>query len=185
MRLRKRHRRTPTTQHAAAPPAWLDALLTEVWTSEGLPSSMLPRLVVSLPARSTRGYINYGRVPFRIVVRVHQDAELMRNTLLHEMAHAVHRTHAFERVTCTCNKACIWDGHGAIFKWHLARLEHRFQTGTHSRWGLAGCRGLRRVPARTPWHASISCPRQEVPFGVAEDLCADGAAGVVVDAQLE
>ena len=185
MRLRKRRRRPPVSRQRAAPPAWLDALLTEVWASEGLPPARLPRLAVSAPARSTRGYINYGRVPFRIVVRVHQDAQMMRNTLLHEVAHAVHRTHAFERVTCTCVEACIWDGHGAIFKRHLARLEHRFQAGTHSRWGLAGCRGLRRVPARTPWHASIPCPRDQAPFDATENLLADGAAGVVVDAQLE
>jgi hypothetical protein len=143
-----------------APPGWLDGLLIEVWSSEGLPEAMRPRLAVSPPARSTRGYINYGQAPFRIVVRVDEDEQTMRNTLLHELAHAVHRTHAFEAGTCRCEVACTWDGHGAIFKRHLARLEHRFQRGTHSRWGVAGCRGLHRVPARTPWHSAIPCPRE-------------------------
>ena len=156
--LRKR-RRAPASRRPAAPPAWLAELLNEVWAGEGLSAAILPRLAVSPPARSTRGYINYGRIPFRIVVRVDQDERTMRNTLLHELAHAVHRTHAFQAKTCACESTCVWDGHGPIFKRHLARLEHRFQPGTHSRWGLAGCRGLRRVPARTPWHISIPCPR--------------------------
>ncbi len=159
-RLRRGSRRSASkSRQRAAPPVWLAALLTEVWTSEGMPEAMLPRLAVSPPARSTRGYINYRRAPFRIVVRVDEDEQVMRNTLLHELAHAVHRTHAFEPAPCACDARCVWDGHGPIFKRHLARLEHRFQAGTHSRWGLAGCRGLRRVPARTPWHSSIPCPR--------------------------
>jgi len=157
--LRRRRRRPPASRQRVAPTEWLHLLLTEVWASERMPAAMLPRLAVSPPARSTRGYINYGRVPFRIVVRVNDDERTMRNTLLHELAHAVHRTHAFEQSTCCCEQTCVWDGHGLMFKRHLARLEHRFQAGTHSRWGLAGCRGLRRVPARTSWHSSIPCPR--------------------------
>jgi len=159
IRLRRSGRQSRISRRRSAPPEWLESLLSEVWAREGLSEETLPRLAVSPPARSTRGYINYGRVPFRIVVRVDDDEQMMRNTLLHEAAHAVHRTHAFQREKCTCDEACVWDGHGATYKRHLARLEHRFQAGTHSRWGVAGCRGLRRVPARTPWHSSIPCPR--------------------------
>ena len=158
-RLRRSRRRVPVSLQRAVPPVWLDALLIEVWASEAMPVAIQPRLAVSPPARSSRGYINYARVPFRIVVHVDEDEHTMRNTLLHELAHAVHRTHAFEQESCGCEQRCIWDGHGPIFKRHLARLEHRFQSGMHSRWGLAGCRGLRRVPAQTPWHSSIVCPR--------------------------
>ena len=159
IRLSRRRRPAQKSRQRAAPPAWLAALLTEVWASEEMPTAMLPRLAVSPPARSTRGYINYRKLPFRIVVRVDDDERTMRNTLLHELAHAVHRAHTSEPVTCSCDTPCVWDGHGPIFKRHLARLEHRFQAGTRSRWGLAGCQGLRRVPARTPWHSSIACPR--------------------------
>lgn len=159
LRLGRRRGRVTASRRRAAPPDWLTALLSQVWVSEGLSAAMLPRLAVSPPARSTRGYINYRRAPFRIVVRVDEDEQMMRNTLLHELAHAVHRTHAFESATCACDARCVWDGHGPVFKRHLARLEHQFQAGTHSRWGLAGCRGLRRVPPRTPWHSSIPCPR--------------------------
>jgi hypothetical protein len=84
----------------------LAALLTEVWASEEMPAAMLPRLAVSLPARSIRGYINYRKLPFRIVIRVDDDEHTMRNTLVHELA-AVHRAHTFEPVTCRCDTPCV------------------------------------------------------------------------------
>jgi len=155
---RRARRPAPGARRRFVAPVWLDELLAEAWASEQMAAAQLPRLAVSPPARSTRGYINYSRLPYRIVVRFDEDEHTMRNTLLHEIAHAVHRLHAFERGNCGCERSCEWDGHGPVFKRHLARLEHRFQPGTHSRWGLAGCRGLVRVPARTPWHAAISCP---------------------------
>lgn len=83
----------------------------------------------------------------------------MRNTLLHELAHAVHRLHVTERGLCGCAPRCGRDRHGPMFKRHLARIEHRHQPGTHSRWGLAGCLGRQRVPPRVPWHAEIACSR--------------------------
>jgi hypothetical protein len=67
----------------------LAALFTEVWTSEEMPAAMLPRLAVSLAARSTRDYLSYRsyrKMCFRIVVRDDNDEHTMRNTLLHQRA---------------------------------------------------------------------------------------------------
>ena len=140
-------------------PAWVRELAREVWTAEQLPGDALPAIRLGKPARSTRGYYSPSRGAPRIVVRRHGDLPTMRNTLLHELAHAVHRLHCVERARCGCEPRCTEDGHGAMFKRHLARIEHRHQPGTHSRWGLAGCLGRARVPARTPWHAEIPCAR--------------------------
>ncbi len=148
-------------------PAWMGELTRAVWAESGLPASALPRVSVRAPARSTRGFINYGAMPYRIVVRHHEDRAVMRSTLLHELAHGVHRMHASDAATCRCAVRCEWDAHGATFKAHLARLEHRHMPGVHSRWGLAGCRGLSRVPAGTPWHAEIPCPASEGASAVA------------------
>lgn len=148
-------------------PVWMDDLTRSVWTDGGLPASALPRLQLRAPARSTRGYINYRSIPYRIVVRRHDDLSVMRSTLLHELAHAVHRMHASDASSCRCNVRCEWDAHGATFKTHLAGLEHRFTPGRHSRWGVAGCRGLTRVPAGTPWHAEIPCPAPGRPAAAA------------------
>jgi len=135
----------------------MEELTTAVWTAEGLVAATRPVLLVGPPVRRTRGYINYAQIPYRIVVRRDGERTLMRSTLLHELAHAVHRLHSTDKRSCRCGTRCIWDGHGAQFKTHLARLEHHFSPGTHSRWGIAGCRGLTRVPAGTPWHADIPC----------------------------
>ena len=128
----------------ASIPAWMTELTRAVWASDGLAASTLPRLQVRDPARSTRGFINYGRVPFRIVVRRHEDAAVMRSTLLHELAHAVHRMHASDAANCRCAVRCEWDAHGATFKAHLSRLEHRYTPGLHS----VGGRGVPRADAR-------------------------------------
>lgn len=158
-------------------PAWMEALTRAVWVEDGLAESTLPRVHVREPARSTRGFINYARMPFRIVVRRHEDDAVMRSTLLHELAHGVHRMHASDAASCRCEVRCVWDAHGATFKAHLARLEHRHTPGRHSRWGVAGCRGLKRVPAGTPWHAEIPCPApDEVSSHPERGVEADGVA---------
>jgi len=147
-------------------PSWMVDLTRTVWAAEGLPDSARPRLRLGAPARSTRGYINYAGLPYGIVVRRDRDPSMMRSTLLHELAHAVHRLHATDGSACRCTARCAWDGHGPTFKLHLARLEHRFAPGTHSRWGIAGCRGLTRVPSGTPWHAAIPCPAPPLLIGL-------------------
>ena len=139
-------------------PAWMQDLVLEVWSAEQLATEALPTIRLGRPARSTRGYYSYTTPVPRIIVRRHEDMQTMRNTLLHELAHAVHRLHYVERGLCACEPRCTEDGHGAMFKRHLARIEHRHQPGTHSRWGFAGCLGRERVPARTPWHSEIDCP---------------------------
>lgn len=146
---------------SAPVPPWMEELTRSVWAEGGLPESTLPRVHVRAPARSTRGFINYGSTPYRIVVRRHGERSVMRSTLLHELAHGIHRMHASDAASCRCEVRCVWDAHGATFKAHLARLEHRHTPGVHSRWGIAGCRGLTRVPAGTPWHAEIPCPSHE------------------------
>lgn len=156
----------------------MEELARAVWAADGLRESTLPQVHVRAPARSTRGFINYGRTPYRIVVRRHEDQSIMRSTLLHELAHGIHRMHASDAASCRCAVRCVWDAHGATFKVHLARLEHRHMPGVHSRWGVAGCRGLTRVPAGTPWHAEIPCPallESEVASRVGRGVEADAA----------
>ena len=147
----------------ARPHPWMAELAARVWEREGLPPDELPLVLLGSPARSTKGYFNASSRPPRIVVRRDPDRHTMRNTLLHELAHAVHRLHVSDDATCSCQPRCARDGHGPVFKRHLARIEHRFQAGTHSRWGLAGCLGRARVSPQTAWHARIACPRQGSP----------------------
>jgi len=156
MTRRVRRSRAPALEQL---PAWMDELAREVWSAEQLSTRPLPTLQLGRPARSTRGFYSYARGESRIVIRRHADARTMRSTLLHELAHAVHRLHHLERALCACEPRCSEDRHGPVFKRHLARIEHRHQPGTHSRWGLAGCLGRARVPAKTPWHSDIACPR--------------------------
>ena len=148
------------TRPANTVPEWMRELALEVWRAEELPLAQLPRLRVAKAKRSTRGYFSASSGATRIVVRRQRELRRMRNTLLHELAHAIHRLHCVEPPTCRCERRCTADSHGAVFKRHLARLEHRHQPGAHSRWGLAGCLGRARVPPRTPWHVDIPCPRE-------------------------
>ncbi len=153
-------RRTHTAR-SGRPPVWMRDLTLDVWNAERLSMIAPPAVRLGRPARSTRGFFSYSGDRPRILVRWHEDAGMMRSTLLHELAHAVHRLHYTQRALCACEPACSEDGHGPMFKRHLARIEHRHQPGTHSRWGFAGCLGRERVPARTPWHSNIECPRSQ------------------------
>jgi len=99
----------------------------------------------------------------------------VRNTLLHEIAHMVNYVHARRPRLCRqwhgpishphrdslgLRKCKVRDHHSYQFKAILKDIEHEFQAGTHSRWGFAGCRHLKRVPNGTPWSDSIPCPQE-------------------------
>jgi hypothetical protein len=138
----------------------MTALHARVWASRALPPELLPRLAIGRWSRSSTGYINYERRPYRIVVRGSRDPLQLRSTLLHELAHAILRLHSTDaKEHCRCPDPCAWDAHGRRFKAHLAALEHEFHEGLHSRWGLAGCLGRTRVPAGTPWQVNLECRR--------------------------
>jgi len=171
-----------TLKYEGDPPAWMAELLEEVWTWSNLPKNLMPSIQISPRRKNQRGTFNWsewkdtspGSRPGKLFIVINAgsaDIESpdalylfsdmsIRNAVLHEAAHGVNFIHAVRPRRCKCGVQCkVRDRHNYQFKAILGDIEHEFQTGTHSRWGLAGCRQLKRVPNGIPWSDDIPCPR--------------------------
>jgi hypothetical protein len=168
-------------QRTTETPEWVTGLVGEVWEWHKLPQRMAPDVEVRPPSKTVLGYADFSRWDDHkgtgLTISLHGSADLLakpagrhgrdadtsfsvRNTLLHELAHTVNYIHARRPRRCKHSRKCkTRDHHNWQFKAILRDIEHEFQTGTHSRWGFAGCRHLERVPNGTPWSDEIPCPK--------------------------
>jgi len=107
------------------------AFVDEVWRAN-VSRGTAPRVTRTRDEQATYvAWADYGRHEITLFGTAYKRHEGERLTLLHEVAHFLAR-----------------DRHGPRFLATLRDLEHEWQPGDHSPWGLAGCKGLSRAMSR-------------------------------------